>query len=609
MKPSSKHIQSVYRTVIQTSRNSQILQSRLTKLRVTKPYRPAFGPLRPIIAAYAYSTACSENGSDLRKKGNNYSSDGSYGYNKAFIAGLMIGSGYLAWSIIDNYPILLEGHPSRSNADGNSPAVGGSFATSSYNGISKQYNKQGLFIFTEKEVTRRLREFEESFIVKRGKGVARYDICQLPSNNPIEDDRSEKTIQVPITASDKEVNSDWMFWGIYDGHSGWTTSAKLRDSLIDYVVNELSTVYKSKPINSGSQGKIFTTPSPATIDRAIKLGFTKLDDEIVNKSVEKLLANPTKAGAAELIMPALSGSCGLLSFYDSYTKQLRVAVTGDSRAVLGSLNAKGQWTAKALSVDQTGSNKDEEQRLRSEHPGEPRVINRGRVLGNLEPTRAFGDARYKWTADIQEKLTKNFFGRSSPAELKTPPYVTAEPVVSTTNIKPENGDFMVIGSDGLYELLSNDEIVGLVVQWMDKNNYQFTKNERKINTSSGLNIWNSLMGSKNIETSNSSPFPRVVDISSNSNGKPPFRRRAKQYFTVEDENAATHIIRNALGGGDKEQVAMLVSIPSPLSRRYRDDLTVTVVFFGDKDSSNDSGKIEINNVATKNGIKNVEAKL
>lgn len=28
-------------------------------------------------------------------------------------------------------------------------------------------------------------------------------------------------------------------------------------------------------------------------------------------------------------------------------------------------------------------------------------------------------------------------------------------------------------------------------------------------------------------------------------------------------------------------VSALVSIPSPMSRRYRDDLTVTVAFFGD----------------------------
>ena len=42
-------------------------------------------------------------------------------------------------------------------------------------------------------------------------------------------------------------------------------------------------------------------------------------------------------------------------------------------------------------------------RMQSEHPPDEaaHVIQRGRVLGGLEPTRAFGDARYKWPAQLQ----------------------------------------------------------------------------------------------------------------------------------------------------------------------------------------------------------------
>lgn len=43
--------------------------------------------------------------------------------------------------------------------------------------------------------------------------------------------------------------------------------------------------------------------------------------------------------------------------------------------------------------------------MQSEHPADEAsfVIQRGRVLGGLEPTRAFGDARYKWPKDVGEK--------------------------------------------------------------------------------------------------------------------------------------------------------------------------------------------------------------
>jgi pyruvate dehydrogenase phosphatase len=42
--------------------------------------------------------------------------------------------------------------------------------------------------------------------------------------------------------------------------------------------------------------------------------------------------------------------------------------------------------------------------MRSEHPEDESdyVVRDGRVLGGLEPTRAFGDARYKWARPIQE---------------------------------------------------------------------------------------------------------------------------------------------------------------------------------------------------------------
>ncbi|MCB6460621.1 PP2C family protein-serine/threonine phosphatase, partial [Erysipelatoclostridium ramosum] len=33
----------------------------------------------------------------------------------------------------------------------------------------------------------------------------------------------------------------------------------------------------------------------------------------------------------------------------------------------------------------------------------------------------------------------------------------------------ENTKFIVMGSDGLFELLTNEEIASLVIRWMDKN--------------------------------------------------------------------------------------------------------------------------------------------
>lgn len=295
-----------------------------------------------------------------------------------------------------------------------------------------------------------------------------------------------------------------------------------------------------------------------------------------------MIKSDTKRAAAELLAPALSGSCALLSFYDSRSKLFRVACTGDSRAVLGRKGVNGKWTATPLSEDQTGGTPSEEARLRAEHPDEPYVVRNGRILGGLEPSRAFGDASYKWSKETQERIKKHFLGRTPSALLRTPPYVTAEPIVTTTKIDPSRGDFVVLATDGLWEFLSNEEVVGLVGQWLES--------QPKTSTSSSGPSW-----PKSWFSNSSSPGLPVETPHDNQVGlgqRGPIRRyssasTANERFVVEDKNAATHLVRNALGGRDRDMVSALLTLPSPYSRRYRDDLTVEVIFFGDGPGTGD----------------------
>lgn len=79
-----------------------------------------------------------------------------------------------------------------------------------------------LEMLTPEQATQKLRKNEESYLVNRGQGVVRYDIVQVPSNSPIEDDHAEKIVEVPTSvaaASEGRANSDWMFWAVFDGHS------------------------------------------------------------------------------------------------------------------------------------------------------------------------------------------------------------------------------------------------------------------------------------------------------------------------------------------------------------------------------------------------------
>ncbi|KAF2840662.1 protein serine/threonine phosphatase 2C [Patellaria atrata CBS 101060] len=450
------------------------------------------------------------------------------------------------------------------------------------------YGRKVLEMLTPEQATEKLRKNEQSWFVGRGKGVVRYDVVQIPSNDPIEDDHAEKIIEIPQTVAGAEgsTSSDWMFWGVFDGHSGWTTSAKLRQVLISFVARELNSTYKSALADPSLK-----LPTAESIDQAIKKGFLRLDHEIVHESVEKVKKAQSKRVAAELLAPALSGSCALLSFYDSNSKLLRIACTGDSRAVLGRRTANGYWSATPLSVDQTGGTPEEAARLRKEHPGEENVVKNGRVLGGLEPTRAFGDATYKWTRETQAELKKSFFGRTASSLLRTPPYVTAEPVVTTTKVDPQRGDFLVMATDGLWEMLTNEEVVGLVGQWLESQADSKTRKTGDKQAGSWLGSWSN-------SQKKGLPIEKDSRHGDSSGQRAPIRQQQwgidsqeTGRFVVEDKNAATHLVRNALGGRDRDQVCALLTLPSPFSRRYRDDLTVEVIFFGEGDTS---GTITLN---------------
>lgn len=434
-----------------------------------------------------------------------------------------------------------------------------------------------IVLLTEQQINAKLRDREKSFIVNRGKGIVRYDVSQLPSNHPIEDNHVEQVITVPVQG-DSNQEEELYFFGIFDGHSGSFTSTKLSQDLVPCVARKLGQFYQE-----GTDA----LASSAKMDEAITQTFEQLDNDIVFGSLGKLLREPTKDNMVSCL-PAISGSCALLTAYNSLDSTVKVAVSGDSRALVASVDADGQWVVKSLSTDQTGDNPDEVRRIRSEHPGEPNVVRNGRILGSLQPSRAFGDCRYK-VGEVNGQSLANLpdhlriYFRSKPRNFLTPPYVTARPEITTAKIDPST-KFMVLGSDGLFELLTNEEIAGLVVRWLQNNG-----NSGKPTTSPS-----------------EARLPHVTDLSTDKEFlRPAFRyqstKEGHEGYLMEDKNVATHLIRNALSaGGSKEYVSTLVSIPAPMSRKYRDDLTVTVVFFGEpsEKTSTGSGTIEPNPEAT-----------
>ena len=102
-----------------------------------------------------------------------------------------------------------------------------------------------------------------------------------------------------------------------------------------------------------------------------------------------------------------------------------------------------------------------------------------------------------------------------------------------------------------------------------------------------------------------SQLPHLVPTTSGNTieGKDKRHRSAEEgSWAFVDDNVSTHLIRNAFGGGDEVKLRQLLSIPSPLSRRYRDDVTVTVVYW-------EEGKEEDARTSTFSANEQVKAKL
>lgn len=336
--------------------------------------------------------------------------------------------------------------------------------------------------------------------------------------------------------------------------SGWATSSVLRDTLIPFVSDALS--------------QLPASASSSQISQTITRAFLDLDDRINDIALSTMndpSASPGSATVLSAIAPALSGSCALLAAYDTSQSTLRVACVGDSRAVLGRRDGSSAYATVPLSADQTGKNPAEHARLTALHPDEPKMLNRdsGRLLG-LAVTRAFGDHRWKWAHDAIAEAQQKHWGTAPRPESRTPPYLTAAPAIEETRVGP--GDFLIMASDGFWDHVGSEDAVACVARWVQA---------RRAGVITG------------VPRDALRYRPREGGVKQSGEGwwleedKYATWRATPEFFVAEDENAATHLVKNAFGGSRRGLFCGVMSTYPPMIRNVRDDITVQVIFFGD----------------------------
>jgi len=113
---------------------------------------------------------------------------------------------------------------------------------------------------------------------------------------------------------------------------------------------------------------------------------------------------------------------------------------------------------------------------------------------------------------------------------------------------------MIIASDGLWDILTNEQAVTLVSKWLE---------------------WRD-KGMPPPPPPSAAPDFGPFDLALYKDQGWDFQERKT---TVQDPNPAVHLIRNAIGGAHHDMAAGLLGYRPPYARHGRDDITVQVVFF------------------------------
>ncbi|KAI9113728.1 hypothetical protein K1719_014979 [Acacia pycnantha] len=290
----------------------------------------------------------------------------------------------------------------------------------------------------------------------------------------------------------------WLFCAVYDGFNGRDAADFLAGTVYDTIISNFNTLYWEFEPDSNK----------ASNDVGLG-GSDKLDDSLMvhqEQSLSKLEGNnnsylgclaksnlsakvgaPYKSfsdGVLDSLERSLSqvendflymveqemeerpdlvsvGSCVLLVLLhgnDLYTLNL-----GDSKAVLATCNTRGKLQAIQLTESHTVDNDVERARLLADHPDDPKAIIGGKVKGKLKVTRALGVGYLK-----KKCLNDALMGILRVRDLISPPYVSSQPSLNVHKIS-NSDQFVIVGSDGLFDFFSNDEAVELVESYILSN--------------------------------------------------------------------------------------------------------------------------------------------
>ncbi|KAM7479125.1 hypothetical protein LguiA_027338 [Lonicera macranthoides] len=224
--------------------------------------------------------------------------------------------------------------------------------------------------------------------------------------------------------------------GIYDGHGGPDASRFVNKYLFHFLHQ-------------------FTKDQGGLSPDAIKQAFNTTEEEFIGLVKRKLPFQP-EIGSV--------GSCCLVGAISNDT--LHIANLGDSRVVLGRKISEGKRqtvVAERLSRDHNVAHEEVRKEVKALHPDDSSILDYcggvWRIKGIIQVSRSIGDVYLKKPEFSRDPFFQEF---GSPITLKRP-LLTAEPSIISRKLRPEDL-FLIFASDGLWEYLSDEEAVEIVLK-------------------------------------------------------------------------------------------------------------------------------------------------
>lgn len=274
-----------------------------------------------------------------------------------------------------------------------------------------------------------------------------------------------------VQAVHSEENG-WLFCGIYDGFNGRDAADFLAGTLYERVRCSLN-MLDSELDQESIQGE--------TLDKK-PIGLSSMEWEKLGDSFEHKVLNSLQSALNQAENDFLYvveqemddrpdlvsvGCCVLLTLL--YGKNIYVLNLGDSRAVLATYDDcvhthdSNELQAVQLTPLHTVDDELERNLLLNDHPDDPSPIVAGKVKGKLKVTRALGVGYLK-----KKNMNEALMGILKVRNLISPPYVSAQPSLFVHEISSAD-HFVILGSDGLFDFFTNDELVKLVHSYLLSN--------------------------------------------------------------------------------------------------------------------------------------------